>query len=224
MTGPSVGVGGAGALAAVSLAAGAGVAGTTAGSVRPLVTSRRGRRQLHADLRDRWYRLLAVLRYSRYDDSDPLEHDTRETLFEIVERSPGLHMSAVADAADTSLSTARHHLRVLDDEDLVTVAKVRGKRRYFPGHEADPPLLAALSEPATRRVLEAVAAVGPAPTGRVADELETDTSTVSHHLGRLADDGLVERERDGRAKLNSLAPKAARALGEDAAAPAVADD
>jgi DNA-binding transcriptional ArsR family regulator len=224
LTGPSVGVGGAGALAVVSLAAAGSAAGASVGSVQPLVTSPRGRRRLRADLRDRWYRLLAVLRYSRYDDSDPLAHDTREALFEVVERSPGLHMSAVADAADASLSTARHHLRVLDDEDLVTVAKVRGKRRYFPGHEADPPLLAALSEPATRRVLEALADHEPAPTGRLADALEKDASTVSHHLSRLAEDGLVERERDGRAKVNSLAPKAARALGEEAATPAVADD
>jgi len=106
----------------------------------------------------------------------------------------------------------------------VTVAKVRGKRRYFPGREADPALAAALDDRATRRVLEALASVGPAPTGRVADAVDRDVSTVSHHLDGLEDDDLVVREREGRAMYNRLEPRVERALGAEEPEPAVADD
>jgi DNA-binding transcriptional ArsR family regulator len=40
----------------------------------------------------------------------------------------------------------------------------------------------------------------------LAERLGRDPSTVSHHLSRLADDGLVRRERDGRAVVTRLAP------------------
>jgi len=208
----------AGAIALSTVLTLAGAAGTT-----PTVTGGGGRALLNV-VESKWPRFLAVLRYSRYDDSDPFEHDARAALFDEIERAPGTHMSAIAAQANVSLSTARHHLRVLDDEDLVTVEKIRGKRRYFPGHEADPELVTALSEPATNRVLQALSSVGPATTGRVAEAADRDTSTVSHHLDRLAEQGLVERQRQGRAVRNRLAPRVDRALGTGAEARAVADD
>lgn len=102
-------------------------------------------------------------------------------------------------------------------------AKPRGKRRYYPAAADDFELAAALSEPASAAVLEALADAGEARVGQLADDLDRDPSTVSHHLQRLADDGLVERERRGRAVVNRLADPVADALatGSD---PVVADD
>jgi DNA-binding transcriptional ArsR family regulator len=177
---------------------------------------------------DRLWRFASAFRYSRHDASDPLEHDGRRAVYDEIEATPGVYLSKVAERADVPLSTTRHHVRVLADENLVTSAKIRGKRRYFPVEpDADSvELQSALSEQATARVLEALADLGPTPVGRLADELDRDPSTVSHHLDRLADDGLVERERDGRAVMNRLAPAAERAFGAqtDARATPPADD
>jgi DNA-binding transcriptional ArsR family regulator len=54
-------------------------------------------------------------------------------------------------------------------------------------------------------LLDALADLGTAHVGLLAEELDRDPSTVSHHLQRLADDELVVRERDGRAVVNRLA-------------------
>jgi len=40
-------------------------------------------------------------------------------------------------------------------------------------------------------------------------------STVSHHLSRLEEDALVERERDGQAVINRLPPDVADAFADD---------
>jgi predicted transcriptional regulator len=166
-------------------------------------------------LRARFARLPRVLLpfgYSRYDDSDPLEHDLRESLFESVERTPGSNLSTLAEGADASLSSVRHHLRILEEENLIFGERIRGQRRYFLGTESEPELVAALDDTATEPILRALAASGPASVTELAEELGRDPSTISHHVSRLEDDGLVERERDGQSVQNSLVPVAERVL------------
>ncbi|WP_241430571.1 winged helix-turn-helix transcriptional regulator [Natronorubrum sulfidifaciens] len=170
------------------------------------------------------WELVPIFKYSRYDDSDPLENERRRAVYETIAAEPGSYLSQVSDDSDIALSTVRHHVRVLEDEGLVTAAKVNGKRRYYleaddeavpaaGGDSADIALHAALVEPAKREVLETLAALESASNGRLADELERDPSTVSHHLRALADDGLVVRTRNGRSMRNALAPEVVAALG-----------
>ncbi|WP_339103140.1 winged helix-turn-helix transcriptional regulator [Haloterrigena salinisoli] len=174
------------------------------------------------------WKLVPIFRYSRYDDSDPLENDRRRTIYETVADDPGCYLSEVSERSGVALSTVRHHVRVLEEEGLVAAAKVNGKRRYFLEDDgmtaddgdaiADVELHAALAEPAKREVLETLADLGSAPNGRLADELERDPSTVSHHLSALEEDGLVVREKDGRSVVNELVPAVETTLrSEDAA-------
>ena len=155
-----------------------------------------------------------------YDETaaGPLEHEHRRRLYRTIRERPGIYLSALGDAHELSLSTVRHHLRVLEEASAVRSIAYRGKRRYFPAGTDATALRAALSDPATRRVLEALAAIGPARNDRLADELDRDPSTISHHLSRLADDGLVVRERDGRAIRNEVAPVVAAVLADGPAA------
>ncbi|WP_435159441.1 helix-turn-helix domain-containing protein [Haladaptatus sp. DFWS20] len=167
----------------------------------------------------RLWRVLTMFRYSRYDDSDPLEHEVRCALFERIERTPGLYLSELDARMDVSLSTIRHHLRVLEREEMITGTKVRGKRRFYPDDDGVE-LAAALADGPTAAVLDAVARREPASGGELADELNRDPSTVTHHLKRLEADGLVERERDGRTIVNRLSPEAQAAFSNRPAASA----
>ena len=150
--------------------------------------------------------------YSRYDGSDPLEHDLRERIHATVESDPGTFLSELSDRLDTSLSTIRHHLRVLEDESLLTSEKINGKRRYYPVAIDDPQLVAAVGEPATASVLDTLSRLGPASGAELAEALDRDPSTVSHHLTRLADAGLIEREQQGRTVVSQLSPRTKTAL------------
>ena len=116
-----------------------------------------------------------------------------------------------------TLSTARHHLRVLEDGGLIATANHRGKRRYFPADDGRE-LAAAMADDAAATVPETLAYTGPATVSTLAEELGRDPSTVTHHLKGLDEDGPVARERDGRAVTNSFDPAVERVL-----APTVAD-
>jgi len=152
------------------------------------------------------------LRYSQYDDSDPLEHETREAVFAMVEENPGTYLSEVCDDIDIPLSTARHHIRVLEQEEMLTSAKVRGRRRFYPAHTEGVELAAAMNDESTAVILDTLARRGPSSVSELADALDRDPSTITHHVKRLEGDDLVVREREGRAILNSLSPEVRTAL------------
>ena len=211
-TGLALGLGGVAAVAAVRQgllgATGSGLVGsatTLAAGVVPAVTGR-------SSALDRLVRMLTAFRYSRYDDSDPLEHEARAAVFDVVESRPGAYLSEVAERADLPLSTARHHVRVLEREDLLTGAKLRGKRRFYPAYAGDMELAAALNDESTAAVLDALARLGGSSVSELADELGRDPSTVTHHLQRLEEDGLVSREREGRSVINRLSAETRAAL------------
>lgn len=157
-------------------------------------------------------RLFAPFRYSRFDDSDPLEHEARVEMLDAVEAAPGTYLSEIAEQADLPLSTVRHHVRVLEREGLVASAKVRGRRRFYPGGTEGLELAAAMNDEATATVLDALARLGPSSVSGLAEAVDRDPSTVTHHLKRLEEDGIVVRERDGRAMVNRLSPEAAEVL------------
>lgn len=151
-------------------------------------------------------------------DDFPLDHPTRRDLHDAVESSPGVCLTDLAKMADVPLSTARHHVRVLTDENLLVTVKQLGKRRYFPQHEEHLTLTAALSEPPKAAVLHALAINGEVHGDELAEELDRDPSTITHHLQTLADAGLVERRKRGRAVVNRLAPFVQRIIDPDARA------
>lgn len=165
---------------------------------------------------DRLFRFFAPLRYSQHDDSDPLEHEKRATVFEAVEDSPGVYLAELSEQLDVSRSTLRHHVRVLEAEGLIAAARVRGYRRFYPAHTEAVELAAALNDEATAPIVDALARLGTASVTALADVIDRDISTVTYHLGRLEEDGVVTRERDGRAIVNRLAPEAREALSPGA--------
>ena len=163
-------------------------------------------------LLSRFVPFLFLLRYSRYDDSDPLEHDAREQVYEIVSETPGSYLSEVSERADLPLSTTRHHMKVLKREGLVSGAKLRGKRRFYPAYAEGIELAAALNDESTASIIDALARLGAASVSDLADDLGRDPSTISHHLQRLEEDDIITREREGRAVMNKLSPEARTAL------------
>ena len=170
---------------------GSGLLGTLLGNLRPFVLP---------------------LRYSRYDDSDPLEHEAREVVYDVVHETPGSYLSEVSERAGLPLSTTRHHMKVLEREELVSGAKLRGKRRFYPAYAEGIELAAALNDESTASIIDALARLGAASVSDLADDLGRDPSTISHHLQRLEGDDIITRERQGRAVVNRLSSDARTAL------------
>ncbi len=147
-----------------------------------------------------------VLRYSRHDNSDPLEHDVRERIFQSIERSPGTYITELSDELTVTRSTVRYHVRILEDERLVATEQTDGKHRLYPRNSTEnPELAAALNDDASARVLRSVARMEPVDVSSLARAIDRSPGTISYHLDRLDEAGLIERERVGNAVHTRLA-------------------
>jgi DNA-binding transcriptional ArsR family regulator len=139
--------------------------------------------------------------YSRHDESDPLNNDTRANIYDVVMESPGVYYAQLAEETDVTEETVRYHSRILADEGLVERRKIRGRKRLYPvSMEGESPeLAAAMADSAASDVISAIEHREPATLSAVADAIDCAPSTVSYHLDRLEEDGLISRERDGSA-------------------------
>jgi ArsR family transcriptional regulator len=79
--------------------------------------------------------------------------------------------------------------------------------------DATATLFRALADPARVRIVNALATTGePVCVCELIEPLGLSQGTVSHHLKKLTDAGLLEREQRGRWAYYSLSPEAATTL------------
>lgn len=164
-----------------------------------------------ADWLGRLLPVLGLAGYQRYEDDDPLEHETRAALYDRIQSDQGVYLSALSETTDTPLGTVRYHLKVLEFEGLVTRTTTNGRRRYYPA-DVEPELVDALLDDSAARAVLNELADGAASVGDLAEQVDRDPSTVTHHTTRLAEMGLVERERDGRTTRNRLTDEGRAAM------------
>lgn len=160
-------------------------------------------------------RVASALRFGNGDD-DPLSHDVRARIAEEVDASPGITLTELADRSDASLSSIRYHLRVLEAERLLTSEKIHGNRRFFPNGTANEELFAALDDEPTGTIIRELRAREAASVGELVQMVDRSYSTVSYHLDRLSQDGLVVQAKEGKRKVTRLAPWVRAALETDA--------
>jgi predicted transcriptional regulator len=133
-------------------------------------------------------------------DTD-LELASRRAIYQRVAAEPGIHFRALLADLDYAQGTLQYHLRWLADESLIEESDDGKYTRYYPAaefDEDDQTVMNALRRKYSRRVLAHLLTDGPLSTSELSDRLDKADSTISWHLSKLADAGLVTKERDGR--------------------------
>ncbi len=139
--------------------------------------------------------------YSRIQPDELLDHPKRQSIYELVETNPGIHLSQMARELDVPWGTLVHHLRKLEKGDLITSEEKSGKRCFFlPGQVtgAKRDILPALENETARRIAEYYAKNPGASQNEAANALDHSPALISWHLSKLEDAGVVTRERVGR--------------------------
>lgn len=135
---------------------------------------------------------------------------SRRRIFQTIQEHPGLHFKDLLARVGLAQGTVQYHLQHLMDEGLITVSHDRGFTRYYAEgrlRAEDRPLMDALRREYGRRILAHLAAEGPLTTMALASRLGKASSTVSWHLARLAEAGLVDRRREGQEVYYALADR-----------------
>jgi len=127
--------------------------------------------------------------------------DVRALVYDVVRRYPGIHIREVERQTGISAPLAHYPLRKLIDNGFVEVHEQGGYARHFPtdkGKSArvmpeDLPLVGLLREEVPLHVVLLILDRGPMTHTELVEELDIAKSTVSYHLAKLAEAGVVER-------------------------------
>lgn len=134
--------------------------------------------------------------------TDPeLDLESRRAIYQHVASNPGLHFRALLDALDYAQGTVQYHLRWLEEQGLIEESHDGKYTRYYPADsfdDVDQAVMNALRREYARRIIAHLVADGPLSTTELSDRLEKSPSTVSWHLSKLEEAGLVTKERHGR--------------------------
>lgn len=134
-------------------------------------------------------------------DDPELTLESRRDIYRAIDGAPGVHVRELQRRLDYAKGTVQYHLRWLTDHDLVESETDGEYTRYYPARELAPEdkrTLSALRRRYSREVLAHLAADGPLTTTDLAERVGKSQSTVSWHLSRLLDAGVVAKRRDGR--------------------------
>lgn len=139
----------------------------------------------------------------------PAPPDVRQRVYDIVRRYPGIHLREIERQTKVSAPLAQYHLRKLVDEGFVAIHDQGGYARHYPtdkGKSAsvtreDLPIVGLLREEVPLHVVLVLLDKGPMTHTELVGELGVAKSTVSYHLAKLAESGVVERAPEGRLRL-----------------------
>lgn len=125
----------------------------------------------------------------------------RKRVYDAVRRYPGIHLREIERQTKVSAPLAQYHLRKLADEAFVEAREQGGYTRFYPTEkgksarvvEADLPALALLREEVPLHIALLLLDLGPLAHGDLTEKAGVAKSTLSYHLAKLAEAGLVER-------------------------------
>jgi DNA-binding transcriptional ArsR family regulator len=126
----------------------------------------------------------------------------RRRIAERVRADPGVHFNALVRGLDMAPGQVQHHLKRLLGERVVA-EDCYGRTHYYPpSFDAwERRALALLRRETSADVLAVLLESGETPATAVAERVGIARSTLSWHLDRLVDAGLVEQRRDPRGRV-----------------------
>jgi predicted transcriptional regulator len=145
--------------------------------------------------------------YPEGGPSNVLDLDTRKEIFEYVESNPGVHFNQLKRDLDMETGLLQHHLETLEEYDVLVSEEHQGRRRVFVAQalgEAERAVLSSLRYETTRQILLFLLEEGPARNGELAESAGVSPPTVSWHVSRLVEDGVVTEVADGRTTLYAV--------------------
>lgn len=159
---------------------------------------------------------LLVL-YRRLTRDELLDNEIRRTVYEAVRDEPGRTAAEIAEDEGVNYNTAQYHLARLEEFDEVVGRRDGHRTRYFVNHgrhgRLEKQVLATAADDTRRSILLELTRDAPLRSGTLADRAGVAPSTASHHLSRLAEEGLVERERDENEVYYFLRDRVASVVG-----------
>ena len=137
------------------------------------------------------------------DAGTVLDLEARRRIVAHVREHPGLHLRALAEALEMPVSTLEYHCYHLERHGHLAVREGGGFKAFYPSagmDRRDRDILYLVRHDAPRRICAHLLLHPGATPGQLKEVVGLSGPTLSFHLRKLRDAGIVHEEPDGRTK------------------------
>lgn len=124
----------------------------------------------------------------------------RKRICDVVFRYPGIHFRGIQRKTNLAVGCLKYNLDVLEKSKAIVSEKCGRNLRYYPPsvHSDNRRLLGILRLKSHRRILVYLLTHPSAKFGELAEELNISGSTLSWHLKKLEQEGVIVSTRHGK--------------------------
>jgi len=159
---------------------------------------------------------LVYLGYKRISGRNVLDQGVRSKIYDHIKENPGVHYSAIADEIGINRGTIRYHLKVLQICGKVRAFHGDGYVRYFENNmkfnEYNQRVLHHLRNNTSKKILEVLVKNPDVSRKEISLAVGVSGPSVSWHMKRMCEDGIVSTSRAGRHVKYHLIGEAAASL------------
>lgn len=127
--------------------------------------------------------------------------EVRQRVYDAIARYPGLHLRGLERQVGVSAPLVQYHVRRLEEAGFVESREQGGYVRFYPTPKArsgrlslaDQALVGLLREQVPLHIVLLLLDEGPLTHGELVERVGVAKSTLSYHLAKLAEAGIVER-------------------------------
>ena len=162
----------------------------------------------------RYYILLklvfAILGFRIVDHSNVVGVLKRKHIYAFIKASPGTCISELANNMGLNRGTLRHHLKILEADNMVEAHSDHGKVRYFQNNstyeEKEKLVISALQNEMTRRIISKILDEECNTNRDLAQTTGISKGTVTWHIKQLKELDLIEENQVGRSTMYNINP------------------
>jgi predicted transcriptional regulator len=100
--------------------------------------------------------IFAILGFKVTKHADVLDHPNRSSIYAYIQEKPGVHIGEIVDNIGLNRGTLRHHLKILESENMIEAQHDRGKVWYFQSNstsEEEKQIILALQNEMIRKII-----------------------------------------------------------------------
>jgi predicted transcriptional regulator len=126
---------------------------------------------------------------------------TRDQIFLYISEHPGTHLRQIKRELNLAMGMTQYHLYALEKERKIVSRRAGFYKRFYPNlvfGDSQHDILDVLSQETERDLLIFIIQSPESTQKDLAERVQLSPSTVSWHMKRLTDAGLVESKREGQ--------------------------
>jgi predicted transcriptional regulator len=135
------------------------------------------------------------------------EHNTTDQIHRFIEDNPGCHLRRIKKEHDLAMGTVQYHLDKLEKAGRITSQKQGLHKYYFvvgAFEENEKQLLEVLTNETAREILMFIIEQKYPSQIEISKHIEISSSSVSWHIRRLLDYGIIDEIKEGKFKRYKL--------------------